>query len=49
MPIPADYYARCTETECTWHANANDADYRNELAQQHRTRYGHAVATHDYL
>ncbi len=55
MPLPAEYYARCTETECSWEVTVtrasgepDPATYRDELAQRHRTHYGHAVTTTDY-
>lgn len=53
--LPAEYYARCTETECSWEVtttelrgNGDPAIYRDRLAQQHRTYYGHEVTTQDY-
>lgn len=53
--IPAEYYARCTETDCTWQVSttalSNNPDprkYRDELASRHVRNYGHHVTTTDY-
>ncbi len=55
MPLPAEYYARCTETECSWEVtttalrgNGDPKQYRDRLAQQHAAHYGHTVTKTDY-
>lgn len=47
--LPAEYYARCTDTGCSWARTTPDRDYRDQLAKQHENRYhGHVVSTTDY-
>lgn len=50
--LPAEYYARCTDTGCTWEATValqpDAKEYRDELAARHTARYGHTVQKTDY-
>lgn len=53
--LPAEYYARCTDTACTWEVTVTRASgepdpkqYRNDLAARHTAHYGHTVTTTDY-
>lgn len=55
MPLPAEYYARCTDTACSWEVTVTRASgepdpkqYRDELAARHTVHYGHTVSTTDY-